>query len=85
MITVIDVMRAMRVEITPELSWSVGNIVRGIYEARTGTLPVKELRPKTDMSGGTHCFAVYPYDMWNEIERVVRAHVTEAARQLSLF
>jgi hypothetical protein len=85
MITVIDVIRSMGVEPTPDLTWSVGSIVRGIYKQRCGELPQKDLRRKTDRSGGTHCFAVYPEAMRADIERVVKSHTVEASRQLDLF
>jgi len=84
-ITVIDVIRHLGVEPTPELTWSVGNRVRDMFEHQHGMLPDKELRQKTDGSGGTHCFAVYPREMWDDIVLVVQAHQTEAARQLRLF
>jgi len=83
-ITVIDVIRDMGLEPSPDLSWSVGARVRDMYEMRRGELPPKELRPKTG-AGGTHCFAVYPAEMRPDIERVIRAHTVEAARQMSLF
>jgi hypothetical protein len=85
MITVIDVIRDMGVEPTPDLTWSVGGIVRGLYRQRCGELPQKDLRPKTDRSGGTHCFAVYPEEMRSDIEAVVKRHTFEASRQLDLF
>jgi hypothetical protein len=79
-VTVIDVMRELRVELTSGLSWTVGARVREIWLAETGTLPDKVLRPKTN-DGGTHCFAVYP-DSWRpRIARVIGECETEAARQ----
>jgi hypothetical protein len=83
-ITVVQVIRAMGIEPTPELTWSVGPMVRDLYESRVGHLPMKALRPKTN-AGGTHCFAIYPEEMWSDIEKIVRAHQTEAARQRDLF
>lgn len=80
MITVIDVCRAMRVEITPQVSWSVGAQARGLYAQRTGRLPEKDLRQKTS-GGGSHCFAVYPDWMRPEIEQIIRAHKVEDQRQ----
>jgi hypothetical protein len=83
-LTVIDVMRDLGLEPTPEVTWPVGAIVRDLYEQRYGCLPEKKLRPKTS-GEGTHCFAVYPTSMRPEIEKVIRAHQTEAARQMVLF
>jgi hypothetical protein len=62
----------------------VGALVRDRYASMTGALPTKVLRAKTN-DPGTHCFAVYPDTMWSEIERIVRAHVTETTRQGELF
>jgi hypothetical protein len=83
-ITVLDVMRAMKVEITPAISWSVGARVREAYRTRIGMDPPKALRTKTG-GGGSHCFAVYPEDMREEIERIVRSHDAQTATQGSLF
>ena len=83
-ITVMDVLRSMKIEITPALSWSVGAKVRERYRALTTRDPEKELRKKTD-GAGSHCFAVYPETMRPEIERIIRDHATTAAAQASLF
>lgn len=83
-ITVVDVIKSMGIETESTLCWSVGAQVREAYESRNGCLPEKDLRPKTN-AGGSHCFAVYPEDWRETIERIVRAHVTEASRQQDLF
>jgi hypothetical protein len=83
-ITVIDVMRALHLDCAPRVTWAVGALVRDRYAQMTGVLPTKVLRAKTN-DPGTHCFAVYPDTMWPEIERIVRAHVTETTRQGELF
>ena len=80
-ITVIDVMREQRVEITAELSWQVGAAVRNRWLAETGTLPDKVLRPKTAATGGTHCFAVYPASWRPHIARVIGQFERERERQ----
>ena len=85
MITVVDVIRGMGLEPTPDLTWSVGAQVRAMWEAENGELPEKRLRPKTYGNGGTHCLAVYPRSWWTRIADVVRAHQAEAARQMELF
>lgn len=82
-LTVVGVCREMRVEIDPSLTWSVGARVRELYRDRFGHLPPKELRSKT-AGGGSHCFAVYPDEMRQDIERVIRDHNAEAAKQLAL-
>lgn len=83
-ITVIDIMKELGVEITNDLSWSVGADVRALWEESNGREPDKELRTKTS-GAGSHCFAVYPASFRPEIERVIKAHKAEEARQLSLF
>lgn len=81
-LTVVNVCRALGVELKPETTWSIGAIVRQIYQDRFGHLPPKELRQKTSGTG-SHCFAVYPEEMRAEIERVIREHRAEASRQLT--
>jgi|APGre2960657505_1045072.scaffolds.fasta_scaffold16614_3 hypothetical protein len=83
-ITVIDVMKKLGVEITNELSWSVGADVRALWEESRGREPDKELRAKTS-GAGSHCFAVYPVSFASTIEGVIKAHKADAARQMSLF
>jgi hypothetical protein len=83
-ITVIDVCRALQVEPDPPLTWSVGNLVRGMWERQYGALPEKDLRRKT-AGGGSHCFAIYPYTWRDAIARVIMLHTTERQRQGELF
>lgn len=82
-ITVVDVMRDMKIEITPELSWTVGTAVRELWmQQNGGLLPEKELRTKTS-GHGSHCFAVYPESFRGKIEGIVRYYKTEKTRQTS--
>jgi len=81
-ITVIDVCRAMKIEPTPDLTWSVGPIVRTHYEGLYGAPPPKVLRQKTG-GGGSHCFAIYPPEMRRVIESEIRKRQVEAERQAS--
>ena len=83
-ITVIDVCRELQIEPTPALTWPVGNAVRDLYEQRYGCLPEKDLREKTNGTG-SHCFAIYPEGMRNDIERIIRLHDWERQRQGDLF
>ena len=80
MMTVVDVLRSMQIEPTPDLTWRVGAAVRDMYETTYGAAPPKALRDKTN-AGGTHCFAVYPEEMRPMIVRVIRTMQTETARQ----
>lgn len=83
-ITVMDVFRELQIEPEPSVSWSVGAAVRRLYESETGSLPPKELRPKTS-GGGSHCFAAYP-DSWRpRIVAAIQSHQTQTARQGDLF
>ena len=84
MITVVDVIRGMRLEPTPRLTWSVGTRVQKIYRRRFGYQPPKVLGEKTSGDGGSHCFAVYPVAMRKEIESIVREYRSDAARQVEL-
>jgi hypothetical protein len=84
MITVIDVIRELNIEPTKELSWSVGNAVRDLYERRHGELPQKALRQKTNEEG-SHCFAIYPEEMKEEIMNIILEHDFETKRQGDLF
>ena len=79
-ITIIDVMRELKLECHPNVTWVVGAQVRDLYEDMTGHLPTKVLRQKTK-GIGSHCFAIYPSSMRRDIERIILAHVVEAARQ----
>jgi hypothetical protein len=83
-ITVVDVIRDMGVEVTNELTWSVGARMREMWRDEHGDLPEKGLRPKT-AGPGSHCFAVYPEHWRQRIVAVVRQHVVFAERQISLF
>jgi hypothetical protein len=80
-ITIVDVMRALQVEPTKRVTWLVGPRVRDRWSDIHGGPPPKALRQKT-AGAGTHCFAVYPVAFRPEIEAIIRAHGTEAARQL---
>jgi len=84
-ITVVAVVKAMGIEPTPDLTWSVGAIVREMWRAEHGgELPRKELVAKTN-GAGSHCHAVYPKHWKKRISDVVKTHVTSVARQGSLF
>lgn len=83
-ITVIDVFHDLDLEPIPEDTWAAGNAVRDLYEATTGHLPLKALRPKTN-GPGSHCFAVYPESWREEIEEIVKLVARRRASQLRLF
>jgi hypothetical protein len=82
-ITVVDVCRELDVEPEPDLTWSVGNLMREWYESHVGELPRKELRSKT-YGSGSHCFAVYPEKMREKIASLILAHGAEQSRQIGL-
>lgn len=73
-ITIIDVCRQEKVEPVPALTWAVGAQVAALYERRYGRLPSKDLRTKTNGSG-SHCFAVYPLRMRDEIANIIKMFV----------
>lgn len=80
MLTIIDVMKRLRIEPTPELTWRVGTAVRVAYENKHGRLPEKGLRKKTS-GPGSHCFALYSPSFVPVIEKIIRAHRAEKKRQ----
>lgn len=84
MITVLDVIRDLGLEPEKGLSWTVGNVVREKYKQKTGRLPKKELRPKTN-GGGSHCFAVYPDSWYQTIREEVERQETFRASQISMW
>lgn len=75
-ITIIDVCRQEKVEPVPALTWAVGARVAALYERRYGRLPSKDLRTKTSGTG-SHCFAVYPLRMRDEIAKIIREYLTK--------
>jgi hypothetical protein len=79
-ITIIDVMRELKIEPVPELTRSVGATVREMYERRFGVPPEKDLRTKT-CGAGSHCFAVYPAHLRPDITSIIPMHQTESQRQ----
>jgi len=74
MFTVIDVIRSMKLEPTRELTLSVGNRARALYQRKFGELPSKELRRKT-RGTGTHCIAVYPKEFRPSVRKIVKEAV----------
>lgn len=84
-ITVIDVMKSMNIEITPDMSWSVGAAVRERWRmTHNGELPKKGLRSKT-AGTGSHCFAVYPREWDKVIREIVMSFTTQKQKQGELF
>lgn len=82
MITVVTVIREMGIKPYPELTWSVGALMRDWWLDTTGRLPPKRLRPKT-YQRGVHCFAIYPDAMRPVIRQIVRQHF--GGQQMDLF
>ena len=83
-ITVIEVARAMGLELSNDQAWSVGAAVRQRYQDAHGTLPPKALRPKT-RGHGTHCFAVYPPSWRPVIQAAIEAEHPTTSPQGSFF
>ena len=84
-ITVIDVCRELGLKLRPALTWAIGNAVRDFFVARYGYLPEKNLREKTYATRGSHCFAIYPVHMREDIARIILAHAEQHRRQGNLF
>ncbi len=83
-----DVLQALQVEPSPDVTWPVGWAVRDKWLAETETLPAKDLRRKTN-GPGFHCIAIYPDRFWDEAQavaaKVVEALGAEKARQPDMF
>ena len=82
--TIIEVYRDLRLEPRKETTWAAGAALRDAYMRVYDDLPPKKLRPKTG-GRGSHCFAIYPPEMWREAVSIVRRHAIEIQRQLDLF
>jgi hypothetical protein len=83
-ITVPGVCKAMGVEPTKDMMWSVGLVIVNKFKQTYGALPPKDLRQKT-YTEGVHCFAIYPEHMREVIESAIRTYGGEKARQGDLF
>jgi hypothetical protein len=83
-ISIVDVIRWMNIDPESQLCWTVGALAREQWRNQYGTLPEKQLRPKTDGSGGSHCLAVYPISWRARIAKIVSAYASQASRQGSL-
>jgi len=83
-ITVPGVFKAMNIEPRPEWTWAVGDRLQKMYASEFGTQPPKELRTKT-AGGGSHCFAVYPYEWFDRIKGVIAVIAKEGDSQQALF
>jgi hypothetical protein len=64
--------------------WSVGDIMQARYAKRTGRQPVKDNRPKTH-GRGSHCFALYPDDYFEEIAEEIKKFEYIRTKQIDLF
>lgn len=83
-ITIIDVAKAMGVELTNEQAWGIGAAVRDAYREQHGELPPKHLRPKTK-GVGSHCFAIYPESWVHRIRAAILTVEANREAQQSLF
>jgi hypothetical protein len=84
MFTIIDVYRRLGFEPEKESTWNAGAAMREKYKEIYGTLPPKQLRTKT-CGTGSHCFAIYPDNMMELAEKIVRNCARIEARQRELF
>ncbi len=83
-ITVQEVARAIGATLGSREAWSIGSVMSTEYEKRFGSLPPKELRPKTNGSG-SHCFATYPPSWEPMIRRAIEAATNAGKQQAGLF
>jgi hypothetical protein len=83
-ITIIQVARAMGVELDNSTAWAIGAEMAQQYVDEFAEQPPKELRPKT-CGAGSHCFAVYPSTWEERIRNSIAERVEIAAAQKGLF
>ena len=83
-VTIIDVAKALNVDLSSREAWEVGAAVRDAYEVACGHPPLKILRRKTN-GGGSHCFAIYPISFRPHIERAILAVPRARAAQPDMF
>ena len=86
--SVVDRVRALGLEVHKSLTWPAGDAVRDEWGRRHGRLPEKALRRKASGTG-SHCFAIYPPEFRDEMDRIIREVSdeveSEAAKQFDLF
>lgn len=83
-ISIHDVARENGWALTDRQAWQIGDQVRRSWEWLVKTPPVKDLRRKKEGTG-SHCFALYPPDWRERIERAIRAFHPKPDAQGSLF
>ena len=83
-ITVVQVIRAMGINPTNDLTWSVGNRMQALWAKEHGRQPATGLTPKTH-GGGSHQHAHYPASWRGTIEDEVRKVNKGAADQGDMF
>ena len=84
-ITIHDVARAINVELSDDVAWSIGNRLSAEWaKLHDGNLPENVLRRKKN-GGGSHHFAAYPPSWFPKITQLIDQYETEAAKQGDLF
>ncbi len=83
--TVINRIRALKLEVPKATRWAIGAAVRNRYLEEFGELPAKELRSKTNGNGGSHCFAVYPLSFQSQADAIIGTFKVQADAQYELF
>lgn len=84
-ITIIDVCREMGIEPDKTFTWPVGFTMQNLYYAKFKEQPPKENAPKTNGKGGVHCFAHYPPEWRERIEKEINIYQVERSKQDDLF
>jgi len=82
-LTIHDVAKANGWELSNRQAWQAGDLLRRAWRTAVGTDPVKDLRTKK-IGIGSHCFALYPPQWRERIERAIRSVRPDEAAQASL-
>lgn len=83
-ISIHDVARDMNLVLDDRQAWKAGSLVESGWKWAVGTPPVKDLRRKKSGTG-SHCFALYPPQWRERIERAIRTFGGSQDAQLKLF
>lgn len=87
-ITIIEVLRELRIEPDKSLTWALGTAVAAEWRKRTGTQPPIVRQPKTDPNAShpaKHAICTYPDDFKPVILEKLSRFQTDAQRQGDLF
>lgn len=83
-LTIHDVAKGIGVTLTDRQAWIIGADVAAMWEYDVGAPPLKDLRTKKK-GEGSHCFALYPPQWRERIERYIKTFRPRPDPQLNLL